>query len=64
MPLFNLAWNYDDKLFWDGREPSLERQVFDPITNPIEMHNTLDNVVHYLQQDPNYPTLFEHAFGT
>ena len=64
MPLFNLAWNYDDKFFWDGRELSLERQVFDPITNPIEMHNTLDNVVHYLQQDTNYPTLFEHAFGT
>ena len=64
MPLFNLAWNYDDKFFWDGRELSLERQVFDPITNPIEMHNTLDNVVQRLQQDPNYPTLFEQAFGT
>ena len=64
MPLFNLAWNYDDKFFWDGRELSLERQVFDPITNPIEMHNTLDNVVQRLQQDPNYPPLFEQAFGT
>ena len=64
MPLFNLAWNYDDKFFWDGRELGLERQVFDPITNPIEMHNTLENVVEQLQLDASYPPLFERAFGT
>ena len=58
MPLFNLAWNYDDKFFWDGRELGLEPQVFDPITNPIEMHNTLENVVQQLQQDATYPPLF------
>ena len=48
MPLFNLAWNYDDRFFWDGRELSLESQTFDPITSPIEMHNTLQNVVQVL----------------
>lgn len=64
MPLFNLAWNYEDKFFWDGRELGLERQSFDPITNPIEMHETLQNVVEKLQQDPTYPILFERAFGT
>ena len=64
MPLFNLAWNYDDRFFWDGRELSLERQTFDPITNPIEMHNSVENVIAKLQQDPEYPLLFEQAFGT
>jgi cytochrome c peroxidase len=63
MPLFNLAWNYDDRFFWDGRELGLEQQVFDPITNPIEMHNTFQSLVHKLQQDTTYPPLFEQAFG-
>ena len=64
MPLFNLAWNYDDRFFWDGRELSLERQVFDPITNPIEMHNTIANLVQELQIDSEYQEMFLKAFGT
>ena len=64
MPLFNLAWNYDDRFFWDGRELSLERQVFDPITNPVEMHNTIANLVQELQIDSEYPEMFLKAFGT
>lgn len=64
MPLFNLAWNYDDSFFWDGRELSLERQVFDPITNPIEMHNTVANLVQELQIDSEYQEMFLKAFGT
>ncbi len=64
MPLFNLAWNYEDRFFWDGRELSLERQIFDPITNPIEMHNSVSNVVNELQNDIEYPNLFFEAFGT
>ena len=64
MPLFNLAWNYDDRFFWDGRELSLERQVLDPITNPIEMHNTIANLVQELQIDSEYPEMFLKAFGT
>ena len=64
MPLFNLAWNYDDRFFWDGRELGLERQVFDPITNPIEMHTTWEAVTEKLQQHADYPELFNAAFGT
>ena len=64
MPLFNLAWNYDDRFFWDGRELSLERQVFDPITNPVEMHNTIANLVQEIQIDSEYPEMFLKAFGT
>ena len=42
--LFNLAWNYDNKFFWDGRDSGLENQAFEPVTNPIEMHTTWDAV--------------------
>lgn len=64
MPLFNLAWNYDEKFFWDGRSGTLEIQVLDPVVNPIEMNNTWVNAVASLQTNPSYPTLFNAAFGT
>lgn len=63
MPLFNLAWNYDEKFFWDGRVFSLEHQAFQPVTDPIEMHNTWAQVEEKLQQHPEYPNLFNLAFG-
>ncbi len=43
MPLFNLAWR--NAFFWDGRAATLREQVLQPIENPIEMHETLTNVV-------------------
>ncbi|MEJ2112656.1 MAG: cytochrome c peroxidase, partial [Flavobacteriaceae bacterium] len=64
MPLFNLAWNFDERFFWDGRVFSLEHQAFEPITNPIEMHNTWQKAVSDLQQSTEYPQMFEAAFGT
>ncbi len=64
MPLFNLAFNYDEKFFWDGRVFSIEQQALQPVENPIEMHNTWENVVDALQNDSQYPALFSKAFGT
>ncbi|MGB1268838.1 MAG: cytochrome-c peroxidase [Flavobacteriaceae bacterium] len=64
MPLFNLAFNYDEKFFWDGHVFSLEHQALLPVENPIEMHNTWDDVVDDLQSDEEYPDLFSKAFGT
>ena len=43
MPLFNLAWKKD--FFWDGRVKSLREQVLQPIQNPIEMHQSLTNLI-------------------
>lgn len=63
MPLFNMAWNYDELFFWDGRAFSLEHQALEPVTNPIEMHNTWETVVSRLQQSNEYPELFQAAFG-
>ena len=63
MPLFNLAWKKE--LFWDGRAKSLREQVLQPIQNPIEMHQSLTNLVVKLAQPTNnYPSLFTAAFGS
>ncbi len=64
MPLFNLAWNYNEKFFWDGRSFSLELQAFQPVKDLIEMHNTWANVEEKLQQHSDYPNLFQKAFNT
>ena len=64
MPLFNLAWNFDERFTWDGKEITLERQAFEPVTNPIELHNNWNDVVLALQNHPQYPDLFEKAFGS
>jgi cytochrome c peroxidase len=64
MPLFNLAWNFDERFAWDGKEFSLENQALEPITNPIEMHANWTIIAEKLEQHSEYPTLFTQAFGT
>ncbi len=59
----NAAFAYFKELFWDGRAPSLEKQVEGPITNPIEMDNTLEQVVETLSAIEGYGPFFELAFG-
>jgi cytochrome c peroxidase len=51
MPLLNLAWK--SSFFWDGRAVSLREQVLQPIQNPIEMHETLTNVIAKLRSARN-----------
>jgi cytochrome c peroxidase len=64
MPLFNLAWNFNERFAWDGKEFSLEKQALEPVTNPIEMHANWKTVAEKLQQHFEYPDLFLRAFGT
>jgi len=64
MPIFNLAWNFNEKFFWDGRALTIENQALEPVTNPIEMHNTWENATASIQADNEYPALFDAAFGT
>ena len=59
--LINLAWN--TSFNWDGSVLSLEEQAFEPITNPIEMHNTWQNVEITLNNHAVYPQLFKNAFN-
>ncbi len=62
MPLFNIG--YSKKFFWDGGAADLESQVLGPIVNPVELHETMGNVVSKIQNHPEYPSLFKKAFGT
>ncbi len=50
--------------FWDGRAGSLEEQALGPIHNPIEMGETLENVVRKLEAIPGYRSQFAEVFGT
>jgi cytochrome c peroxidase len=62
MPLINLGWQ--TKFFWDGGANGMESQVMGPITNPIEMHETMANAVAKLNGHAEYPELFKAAFGS
>lgn len=64
MPLFNLAWNFNERFAWDGKELSLERQALEPVENPVELASNWDIVVQQLTNDANYPQRFNEAFGT
>jgi cytochrome c peroxidase len=61
-PLENLAWK--NSFFWDGRAATLREQVLQPIQNPIEMHDTLPDVVAKVSADNDYHRLFASAFGS
>jgi cytochrome c peroxidase len=54
---------YNPLQFWDGRSPSLESQVEGPLMNQVEMGNTPEGVVKYLQSEPTYRKLFAKAWG-
>lgn len=59
--LMNLAWQ---KVFmWDGAVNHLDMQALAPISNPVEMGETITHVVSKLQVSTLYPRLFFQAFG-
>jgi len=60
--LSNLAWQPD--FMWDGAATHLETQPIAPLSNPVEMGETLANVLAKLEASPDYPTLFADAFGS
>ena len=60
--LYNLNWQ--NSFMWDGGVNHIEVQPTAPLTNPVEMDETIDNVVLKLQNDPDYREMFKSAFGT
>ena len=60
--LWNLAWN--QTFMWDGGITHIELQPLGPIANPVEMDESIGNVIAKLRADPRYPPLFEAAFGS
>ncbi|WP_153799934.1 cytochrome-c peroxidase [Foetidibacter luteolus] len=61
-PIMNLAWS--PLLMWDGGVFDLDLQPIVPITNHVEMDETVENVISKLQQHPDYPGMFRQAFGS
>ena len=55
--ILNRAWG--KSFFWDGRAATLEEQVVQPITNPIEMGLPLDEAIARLNAIPEYKPINE-----
>lgn len=54
---------YGRSFFWDGRIPTLEEQVLQPVVNSLEMDLPLAEAVERLKADETYAELFLAAFG-
>lgn len=63
MSVFNLGW-HSNEFFWDGRALSLREQSLEPIQDPLEMNETLDNVITKLNTSQPYKDQFIRAFGS
>lgn len=60
--LSNLAWY--PNFMWDGGINHIETFSFAPITNPLEMHETMANVVAKLNASEDYKAKFKKAYGS
>ncbi len=60
----NQAWTIYPHFFWDGRAGSLEEQALGPVANPIEMGNTVEDMIASLSDIKPYAAYFKEAFGT
>lgn len=63
MPIFNMAW-HGNEFFWDGRAHLLRDQSLKPIQDPLEMNETLENVIAKLTDSQMYQDQFIRAFGS
>ncbi len=59
-PLQNMA--FMKEFTWDGAVNHLDLQPIVPITSPVEMNETVGNVIQKLEGIPEYVTLFSEAF--
>ncbi|HWY37421.1 MAG TPA: cytochrome c peroxidase [Bacteroidia bacterium] len=61
LSIINVAWS--KTFMWDGGINNIEVQPLAPITNPVEMDNTLENIVIKLRGSEYYRNKFKLAFG-
>lgn len=59
--LMNLAWS--KSFMWDGAISHLDFQALAPISNPVEMDNSIETVVQRIQSKPEYKARFFETFG-
>lgn len=63
MSVFNTAW-HGNEFFWDGRAHLLRDQALLPIQDPLEMNESLENVIQKLEASQTYQDQFIRAFGS
>ncbi len=56
-PIMNMAWN--TSFMWDGGIVDLDLQAISPITNHVEMDETMPNILTKLRSSSEYPALFK-----
>lgn len=61
-PIFNMAWL--PYFMWDGGVNHLEVFSVAPITNPLEMNETMEHVINKLNNSDYWKTRFSAAFGS
>ena len=61
-PIQNTAWM--TSFFWDGGVFDLDLFSPAPITNPLEMDETMTNVIDKVAADSTYRRMFKEAYGT
>jgi len=59
--VYNAVYNF--RQFWDGRAKDLIDQATNPIENPIEMANTIENALKYLKENKLYYKQFNSLFN-
>lgn len=60
--LFNLNWH--TSFFWDGGVNHIEVQPLNPMTNPVEMDQSLEDLIPKLEQDEEYRRMFKTVYKT
>ena len=61
-PIMNLAWS--SSFMWDGSVDKLDQQAVKPFTNPMEMGETMPNILKKVNSSGMYRSMFKDAFGT
>lgn len=61
-PIMNLAWS--NSFMWDGGIADLDLQPIAPITNHVEMGESMANVLRKIKNNTAYGNLFKASFGT
>jgi len=57
----NMIWS--TSFMWDGGVNNLDVQPINPISNPLEMNESLASVISKLQHNKQYAALFKEAWG-
>lgn len=58
--VYNAVYNF--RQFWDGRAKDLKEQALAPISNPVEMGNSISTAIGDLKKSKEYPRLFDAIY--